>query len=168
MRTYVIEIAAAILLFFASPIFAQDLVLQKPAPALEAVTLDGKRFSSTEQIGKVVIINFWASFCDPCREEMPVLDTYYKQHKDEGLVMIGVSMDDPADIAKVKDLVKTVSFPSALATDTKAAGYGRIWRVPLTFVIDRQGRLRRDGWLGEAKLNMAALNKIVTPLLNEH
>jgi len=107
----------------------------------------------------------WATWCAPCREEMPALDAYYRQHRDEGFVLIALSMDDPKDSAKVLEMMKPYSFPVGLARDAEMNGYGRIWRLPLTFVVDRKGILRKDQWHGDPALDAQLLEQGITPLL---
>ncbi len=135
------------------------------APVYDIQLMSGQRFSPAEGSGKVVVINFWASWCEPCRGEMPALDRYYRKHHEEGLELIAVSMDDPEDVPKAREIMKQYSFSWALIRESRVKGYGRIWRIPLTFVIDRQGILRRDGWFGETGLDEAVLEKTITPLL---
>ena len=142
---------------------AQDV--GKPAPALEAKLLDGSQFSLASESGKVVIVNFWATWCKPCRAEMPALDTYYRMHQSQGLVVLGISIDDPGDEDTVRKVMSAFSYPAALKRDSNFDGYGRIWRVPLTFVIDRHGILRKDGWYGDPGIDGTLLDKVVTPLL---
>ncbi len=137
----------------------------KPAPAVEARTFDGKTFRLADYAGKVVILHFWASWCAPCRKEMPAIEAYYEKHRAQGLELLAVSMDDPADEAKARAVMRRFSFPAAMMRDTQAKAYGRIWRIPLTFVIDRHGILRQDGWYGAPTLDLPALEKTVTPLL---
>jgi peroxiredoxin len=96
---------------------------------------------------------------------MPALDAYFRRHRDDGLVLLAISMDDPRDEAKVRDFMKAFSFPAALARDADIRGYGRIWRLPLTFVVDRHGILRKDDWYGDPGLDAQLLEKTVTPLL---
>jgi thiol-disulfide isomerase/thioredoxin len=139
----------------------------KPAPALSAKLLDGKSFSTEAAKGEVVIVNFWATWCPPCRQEMPAFESYYQKHKNQGLRIIAVSIDEPADVAKVRDVMRDFTFDAALEGETQHKGYGRIWRLPLTFVIDRKGVLRKDGWYGAAGIDQLLLEKIVTPLLDE-
>ena len=138
-----------------------------PAPALEGNLFDGSSFSLADYTGKVVVLNFWATWCAPCREEMPALDAYYRRHRSEGLEVIAISMDKPADYAKAREFMQAFSFPAAFARETNAKGYGRIQRLPLTFVIDRQGILRKDGRYGNPLLTTAILERTVTPLLRE-
>jgi len=137
----------------------------KAAPPLNARLLDGAVFNLTDNAGKVVVVNIWATWCAPCRAEMPALDAYFRQHRDEGLVLLAISWDDPKDEIKVRDVMKTYSFPAALARDADLKRYGRIWRLPLTFVIDRRGILRKDDWYGDPGLDLQLLEKTVTPLL---
>lgn len=137
----------------------------KPAPILETKLINGKSFKLGEEAGNVVIVNFWASWCAPCREEMPALETYYQQHKAEGLRIVTISMDEAADDDKVRQVMRSYSYPAALSREANYKGYGRIWRMPMTFVIDRHGILRKDGSVGEPKIDMPTLEKIVTPLL---
>jgi peroxiredoxin len=146
---------------------ARDADEGKPAPAFETTTIDGTKLSLAGMAGKVVVINYWATWCPPCREEMPALESYFREHQSEGLAMLAVSMDEPTDLAKVREVMKAYTFQAAMASSTTARGYGRIWRIPLTFVIDRHGILRKNGWGGDAKIDQNALEKIVTPLLRE-
>lgn len=164
MKTLVRSVLLLAAILFAVPSsFATDE--GKPAPALEAKLLDGASFSLAGERGHVVIINFWATWCPPCREEMPALDTYYRRHKDEGLRMVAISMDDPKDAAKVREVMSRFSFPAAFKEDADYKKYGRIWRMPMTFVVDRNGILRRDGSTGKPTVDLPALEKNVTPLL---
>jgi len=137
----------------------------QPAPPMSAKLLDGTLFKLTDNAGKVVVVNIWATWCAPCRAEMPALDAYFRQHRDDGLVLLAISMDDPKDEAKVRDFIKAFSFPGALVRDADIRGYGRIWRLPLTFVVDRHGILRKDDWYGDPGLDAQLLEKTVTPLL---
>jgi cytochrome c biogenesis protein CcmG, thiol:disulfide interchange protein DsbE len=138
----------------------------EPAPALEAKLLDGKPFSLAASSGKVVIVNFWATWCEPCRAEMPALDAYYQKHRNEGLEVLAISLDRPSDEQKVREVMRAFSFDASLGRDAQFKGYGRIWRLPLTFVVDRNGVLRKDGWYGDPGIDLPLLDKIVTPLLS--
>jgi cytochrome c biogenesis protein CcmG/thiol:disulfide interchange protein DsbE len=147
------------------PLAHADLEVGKPAPALEAKTIDGKNFSLADVKGQVVLVNFWASWCEPCRKEMPAMETYYLKHKDEGLRILAISMDDPEDDAKVYQIMKNFTYPAAFQRDADYSGYRRIWRMPMTFIIDRQGILRKDGGVGPPSIDLDLLEKVVTPLL---
>jgi len=140
----------------------------KPAPAFSANLLNGKTFSVDSARGQVVIINFWASWCPACRQEMPEFQNYYLKHKDQGLRIVTVSLDEISDEALAREVMRNYAFDGALDHEAQHKGYGRIWRLPLTFVIDRKGILRKDGWYGSAGIDQPLLEKIVTPLLEEH
>lgn len=164
MKTFLSWFFSAALVFcLNAPCWAIDV--GKPAPALTAVLLDGDSFSLADEIGHVVIINFWAAWCAPCREEMPALDAYYRLHKAEGLKLIAISMDDPNDEAVVKKIMSQYSFPVALKLQSQYKGFGRIWHMPMTFIVDRQGIVRQNGSVGDPKVDLSTLDKIVTPLL---
>jgi peroxiredoxin len=144
---------------------AQAIKEGEAAPALDAKLLDGNAFSLAAQAGKVIVVNFWATWCEPCRAEMPALDAYYLKHKAEGLVVLAISMDQPGDDAKVREVMRAFNFDAGLGREASFRGYGRIWRLPLTFVIDRNGILRKDDWYGKPGIDEALLDKVVTPLL---
>jgi thiol-disulfide isomerase/thioredoxin len=157
---------AAFLLLFALDCAGASLHEGKPAPALEAKLLDGKSFSLQDAAGKVVVINFWATWCAPCRAEMPALDAFYRKHRDEGLVVLAVSMDEPDSEARVREVMKAFGFPAALGPQSDFKGYMRIWRLPLTFVVDRSGVLRKNDWYGDPGIDEPLLERTVTPLLH--
>ena len=144
---------------------AKALEEGKPAPAFEITMADGKVFKSSEARGEVIVVNLWATWCTFCREEMPALETYYKRHRAEGLRLIAVSMDDADMDPKVKEIMHAFSYPLGVGRQSKLGGFGRIWRLPMTFVIDRQGILRRDGSEGDPKVDVDSLERSVTPLL---
>jgi cytochrome c biogenesis protein CcmG/thiol:disulfide interchange protein DsbE len=139
----------------------------KPAPLFEIKTLSDGTLGSQSLVGKVVILSFWATWCGPCRLEMPALEAYYAAHENEGLEVIAVSMDDPGQDKMVRDIMAKYSFASAFQREAKIKGYGRIWSLPMAFVIDRKGILRHDGSRKAAVFDAQSLEKIVTPLLLE-
>ena len=149
----------------ALPLSALAIKEGEPAPALEAKLLDGTPFSLSAASGKVIILNFWATWCEPCRAEMPALNAYYRAHKSEGLEVLAISMDQPSDDGKVREVMRGFAFDAGLGREASFHGYGRIWRLPLTFVIDRNGVLKKDGWYGDPGIDAALLDKVVTPLL---
>jgi len=148
--------------------FAADLAVGRPAPTIEARLLDG---TANIKIGpdsrKVSIVHFWASWCVPCRLEMPAIQSYYEKHLTEGLQVLAISMDDPRDLVEVRKVAKLYSFPIALKSEAEFKGLGRIWRMPATFVIDRQGILRKNGQEGAPTVDLDSLEQLVTPLLKQ-
>ena len=146
---------------------ANSLRVGQTAPPATLVTLDGQRISTADLSGHVVILTFWATWCGPCREELPLLSAYAAQHSNEGLSVLGFTLDGPEDLRKVRDVAQSLHFPVGFVANSTLPGYGRIWRIPVNFTIDREGRLVDDGWKDkEATWTTERLEAIVTPLLN--
>jgi peroxiredoxin len=102
--------------------------------------LGGKKWTLTEQRGKVVVVNFWATWCPPCRKEMPDLETLYKQFKDQGLVILAISDEDAGKVAPFIAEQK-VTYPILLDPGRKVNELFQIEGIPKTFVYDRGGKL---------------------------
>lgn len=152
----------------ARPAAANGLVIGKPAPPLVLNALDGRQIATRDLLGQVVIVTFWASWCDPCREELPVLSAYAKAHKQQGLTVLGFSLDGPDDLPQVRKIAADLSFPVGILGSAWAGDYGRIWQIPVSFVIDRSGKLVDNGWDDEQRAwTQARLDEVVTPLLME-
>jgi cytochrome c biogenesis protein CcmG, thiol:disulfide interchange protein DsbE len=149
------------------PLFASALKVGQPAPPATLVTLDGQRIVSSDRLGKVLILTFWATWCGPCREELPLLSSYLEQHRAEGLEVLAFSLDSPDDLSQVRQVAQSFAFPSGLLANSSAPGYGRIWRIPVNFTIDRKGRLVDNGWDEKKPVwTPERLERIVTPLLD--
>src|ERR1700746_839679 len=106
------------------------------APALVVQELSGQTFDLAAQRGKVVIVNFWATWCPPCRKEMPALDAFYRKYHLRGLEMIGVSVDRPRDASEVHRVMQSFSYPAGIVDDAKINGFGTPDSLPITFVVD--------------------------------
>ncbi|MCW8807500.1 MAG: TlpA family protein disulfide reductase [Rhodanobacter sp.] len=146
---------------------ANSLVVGQMAPPITLTTLEGTRIDTRDLRGKVVIVTFWATWCEPCREELPLLSRYARQHAGQDLVVLGFSLDAPDDVDKVRAAAASLSFPVGLLGDPHVPGYGRIWHLPVSFVIDREGRLVDDGWKDPSpEWTSERLEQIVTPLLD--
>ena len=149
-----------------APSWAGGLRVGAPAPAATLVTLDGQRISSADLLGQVVILTFWATWCTPCREELPLLSDYLASHAAAGLQILGFSLDTRERLEEVRQVAHSLRFPVGLMSDSSAPGYGRIWRLPVSFTIDRQGRLAEDGWKEKKPVwTRERLDQLVTPLL---
>ena len=146
---------------------ANDLAVGHAAPPISLTRLDGTQIDTRDLIGKVVIVTFWATWCEPCREELPLLSQYAREHADQGLVVLGFSLDQPDRLDKVRSIASQLSFAVGLLGDPHVSGYGRIWRLPVSFTIDREGRLADDGWKDASPIwTRDSLERIVTPLLD--
>jgi thiol-disulfide isomerase/thioredoxin len=145
---------------------AARLEVGKPAPALILRTLDGQSIASNALTGKVVILTFWATWCEPCRAELPLLSAFAERHAREGLQVLGFSLDSPADMADVKQVAAGLSFPVGLLGSAYAGDYGRVWHLPVNFTIDRSGRLADNGWDDDVPTwTEERLQRIVMPLI---
>ena len=118
-------------------------VSDKPVdmPAIHLTDLEGRAISNDSLRGKVVLMNFWATWCGPCREEIPMLVALQEHYKDK-LVIVGVSIDErPAN--EVKEFADGffVNYPIAMATEGMAEAFGGIPAVPSTFVVNPEGRI---------------------------
>jgi len=150
----------------AMPAQAQQLEVGQPAPRLVLHTLDGRSIATRDLLGQVVIATFWATWCDPCREELPLLSAYAAHYAQQGLRVLGFSLDGPEDLPKVKQVAASLSFPVGLLGNPWAGDYGRIWRIPVSFVIDRKGRLADNGWDdANPAWTKQRLQQVVDPLL---
>jgi len=145
---------------------ASALEAGRQAPPLVLHTLDGRNISTRDLIGQVVIATFWATWCAPCREELPLLSAYAALHAQRGLRVLGFSIDGPEGLPKVREVAAGLSFPVGLLGSPWAGAYGRIWRIPVSFVIDRAGRLADNGWDDAQPVwTRERLRRVVDPLL---
>jgi thiol-disulfide isomerase/thioredoxin len=135
------------------------------APILELSDLDGNEHSLKDYLGSVVLVNLWATWCPPCKAEMPTLEAYYNDYQAAGFVTVAVNDGDPEDAVAsfVRDYGLTFQVwldPTYQATDHAF----RTRNLPSSFVIDREGNVRLR-WVGE--ISRASLEKYVTPLILE-
>jgi peroxiredoxin len=126
-----------------------------PAPDFELNSLDGKRIKLSDYRGKAVLLNFWATWCSPCKVEMPWFVDLQKKYGDDGLVILGVAMDD-SDTPKIAQFASEmgVNYPVLLGTDKVSEEYGDVEFLPTSFYIDREGRIvgKGTGLLGRGEI----------------
>lgn len=114
-----------------------------PAPDFTITTYDGQTFRLSEQRGKVVVLNFWGSWCPPCRDEAPDLQQVHEQYVDRGVVLVGVTwLDEEANARAFIDEFG-LTFPSGPDQALRIADDYRITGAPETFVIDQEGNIVR-------------------------
>jgi peroxiredoxin len=136
------------------------------APAITAKTLDGSAFDLASLRGRVVVINVWATWCTPCRAEMPALNAVYGELHGRGLEMIGLSADKPRDKAKVRQIMAAFSYPAATADQTHDGGLTDTSSLPVTYVVDKTGTIRAVLRRGPP-LTVTSLGEIVAPLMDK-
>ncbi|MGH8095400.1 MAG: TlpA family protein disulfide reductase [Chthoniobacterales bacterium] len=163
-KTQLILTLVAILLGFCRETFAADPKPSPiPAPGWQLQDLEGKSINLSDFKGKVVVLNFWATWCPPCREEIPDLVSLQKQYAPQGLVVLGISLDTggPARVAALAKKLE-INYPILMGNAKISAAYGGIRGLPTTFIIDRKGNVV-DGLEGET--DRATLEAKIKPLL---
>ncbi len=146
--------------FVAAPALAVPQIGETASPLVVAA-LDGTTFDLGKLRGKVVLVNYWATWCAPCRKEMPKLDAFYRHYHARGLEIIGISIDFPRDYEKMRKAARTVTYPTAAAKDISDDGFGKPGGVPITWIVDADGKVR-DRMID---VRDELLNGIVVPLL---
>jgi cytochrome c-type biogenesis protein len=135
----------------------------QPAPDVDLTTTDGKPLKVSELRGQVVLLNFWATWCVPCRSEIPSLNAMQRDLSGRGFKVLGVTTYDSADV--IRDYQKDVKQEYTVATgDDGVANRYAVGTLPTTFIIDRQGRVRHK-IIGER--SRAQFEALINPLLDE-
>jgi len=168
LGTILIGISAYFILQDLSPqsdFSAVPVKVSYPAPELTLTDADGVSRSLADYRGQVVLVNLWATWCQPCKEEMPALQSFYDKYREQGFVVIAVNDGDPtADVLQfVKDYQLTFPVwldPTYIATEQAF----KTLNLPSSFVIDRSGRIRLQ-WVGG--ISRKTLETHVSPLIME-
>jgi len=113
-----------------------------PAPAFTLASRAGQDVSLAQYKGNVVMINFWASWCGPCRQEMPLLESIYKKYNKMGFTMLGVNVEPDSNAANDWLKATPVSFPILYDRDSKVSKLYDVGGMPSTVIIDRSGKVR--------------------------
>jgi len=133
-------------LFAAAPLGHLMDEVKPPVPAADftLADVDGEETSLSDHLGKVVMLNFWASWCPPCRHEMPSMQRLYEKYAEQGLVVIGVNQWEDEDLVFefVGRLEPEPTFPILLDRESKVAEQFGVKGLPTTWLIDREGNIR--------------------------
>ncbi|MGE5243602.1 MAG: TlpA family protein disulfide reductase [Betaproteobacteria bacterium] len=134
----------------------------KPAPAFSLRDLSGRPLDLASYRGRVVLLDFWATWCVPCREEIPHFVALQKKYGSKGLAIIGISMDD--EEGPVRDFYRKygMNYPVAMGDAKLAERYGGILGLPVAFLIDRTGRI---AWRLDGETPAATFEQHITELL---
>ena len=154
---------ALLLLLIAVSMTAQAaaIVVGQPAPDFKAVTFDGRTIRLADFRGHVLIVNLWATWCAPCREELPLLNSYYRLRKDAGLEVIALATEDSVPEEQLRPLAAHASFPFVRRMH---GPYEVMGGVPTNYVIDRNGIVR---YAEAGGFTLERLNEVLIPLLKE-
>ncbi len=135
------------------------------AEELVTPTLGGGTFNLAAKRGHVVLVNFWAAWCPPCRAEIPVFNAFYRRHHGHGLDIIGVSTDVGREREAVERMANGMTYPVAMARDASVNSFGSPGGLPVTYVIDAQGNVRATLRPDTTPINGQTLEAVVGPLL---
>ncbi len=125
-----------------------------PAPDFALLDLEGNSITLSQFRGNVVFINFWATWCPPCRAEMPEIEALYREYQDQGVVVIGVDIAEPEDMVRKYLRRGGYSWNFVLDTTGKVSNDFRVTSLPTSFFLDRTGVVRAIGVGGMTKRNM--------------
>lgn len=144
------------------PVHAAKLEVGRPAPNFQVTTFDGKKLSLADLKGQVVVLNIWATWCGPCKVELPLINAYYKAQRSYGLAVVAVTTEDSVPPSYLRPLAKGLDIP--LAHNLHGGTYSDVQAVPTNYVIDRGGVLR---YAKPGAFTLDGLNEILVPLLQE-
>lgn len=145
------HVLATTLLALCTGLATAAVAPQGPAPDFTLKSLDGRNLRLAEQRGNVVLVNFWASWCGPCKVEMPHLNKLYDKYRSAGFTMLGVNVDEDPRTASGAAAKLAVRFPVLFDADKQVSRLYDLQSMPATVLIDRDGRVRylhrgyRDG-----------------------
>ena len=145
----------------AAPASAGPLKVGDRASDFQLTMLDGSKVSMADLRGQVVVLNFWATWCGPCKAELPLLDAYYRMRKANGLRVFTIATEDSLPAFKLKPLFAAMAIPSARRIK---GNYGVLGALPTNYVIDRAGIVR---YAKAGAFDLNDLNTLLVPLLKE-
>jgi peroxiredoxin len=160
-RRALLAMVAAVTATRAAPVSATPPRVGQVAPDFELTMIDNSVIRLSEMRGQVVLLNFWATWCGPCRTELPLLDRYYSIRRSNGLRVFAVATEGSLPIFRLRALFQAMTIPSARRI---RGPYESLGAMPTNFVIDRAGRVR---YADVGAFNLQRLDALIVPLLNE-
>ena len=143
----------------------EEMKDRSPAPQFTLTNPTGKKVALNDFRGKLVLLNFWATWCAPCREEMPAMERVYHRFKDKGFVILGVNVKDDkkSALSFLKEL--KITFPILLDPDGQVGLLYGAWGLPVTYLIDSKGTALARAW-GPADWDSPGARQLIAELLN--
>jgi peroxiredoxin len=138
--TLAVGLVAAIF-FVAHRRAAYKQAAEPPAPAFNVTDLSGQTISLANLRGKVVLVNFWAAWCTPCRAEIPQFVRLQEKYRAQGFQLVGISIDDPEGALRDFCRESRVNYPIVMGDQTMAEKFGAVLGLPTSFLIGRDGRI---------------------------
>jgi peroxiredoxin len=139
-------------------------VVDEPAPPLKGTLFDGTQFDLSAYKGKVVMVNFFSSFCKICAYEIGNVENYYEEFKSQGLEVIALSIDRPDDKERSARMAKNYNLPGGMVSDLIESGFEKKYPTPTCYVFDRKGLLRAK-FIGAKQPQF--YRDVIAPLLKE-
>lgn len=134
----------------------------RAAPPWQVTLPAGQVLTSDALLGKVVLVNFWATWCPYCRKEKPAIDAFWQDYRDRGFEVVSISVDDPPQAIAAWMRDKGYAFMAAPTNASVAAAFGQVGSVPTSFIVDADGHIRHRI---AGQVHYPRLEKLVTPLL---
>lgn len=131
-----------VLLIMPALVISKSAMVGQTAPNFRALGLDGFGYSLDQFEGKVIMLNFWASWCGPCRQEMPPLEKLYQQYRGLGFVVVGVNVDESLEPANKMVEKLAVTYPNLYDSDKNISRGYNVSTMPMTVIIDGRGKIR--------------------------
>lgn len=155
-------LAATALTVSGTAIAGKPAKVGEPAPAFTLTTYDKRKLKLEDLRGKVVVINHWATWCGPCKAEMPMMSAFHKKFRDRGFEIFGVTTEDSVPPYMLKHLAEVLSYP--LVGHFSGSGYPTLGAVPTSYVIDRKGVVR---YAKAGSFELREFAELILPLLDE-